>query len=517
MTPEEKAAKDRAAIIGSPVLLGCYVLGYDRFCETQARLDKWIRKRVDFSNPAQFKGLFLLPRETFKTTFLGPCLTTTILLNDPNRSVLLAGETHGNAVDVLSEVKGHYESNIKFRQHFGNWVKPSKWKEDKIIIKTRQKQRKDWSVWALGKTGAGTGKHPDDIIADDIAGDEDRDSAASRASTLIFFQRLWSFLNKQTGRFWMPGTRKHTKDIYWHIKENLNPELKRLGLDPFHIYELPAHKIIDGKRTQVLNFPTLLPEKKLQELKVVTSSSDGMDFATYESEYELNPLDPQTAIFKVFHYYKHTDCKYKAFVMATDPAISVKGTACYSAIAVLGQIDGGINNNKWGLAYCSVERREPSKLVADHNRIYRMFYRQYCVNNDEVGIDVYMESNGFQQLLIEQAQTESLDDGDIPVPTMGYKTVQNKDVKIRGLEPFISQGLLLFREDHKDAPEGYELALDQFRQYPQAEKDAPDVIAVAHKKTRTRHYAAPAEPEPATGDKIDPDTIKSPWDQFNKG
>ena len=192
MTEQDlQEAQDRLAIKGSPFLLGRHVFNYDRFCETQIKWDRWLRKRIDFGNPQPIKVLILQPRETFKTTYFGPCLTTTILLNDPNRSVLYAGEKYDNVVDLLGEVKGQYEENHKFRDHFGNWVKSHKWQSDKIIIQPRHRHRKEYSIFVAGKTSAVTGKHPDDIIADDIAGDEDRDSQASRDSTLIFFQRLF--------------------------------------------------------------------------------------------------------------------------------------------------------------------------------------------------------------------------------------------------------------------------------------------------------------------------------------
>jgi hypothetical protein len=85
-----------------------------------------------------------------------------------------------------------------------------------------------------------------------------------------------------------------------------------------------------------------------------------------------------------------------------------------------------------------------------------------------------MEENGFQGLK-EFALHKSLGDGD-GVPTRGRSNTENKDIRIKSMEPAITSGILCFREDWMDAPENYRLLIDQLKNYPQAKKDGPDAL-----------------------------------------
>jgi predicted phage terminase large subunit-like protein len=249
--------------------------------------------------------------------------------------------------------------------------------------------------------------------------------------------------------------------------------MEKKAMGKFHIWERPAH----NPKTGVLNFPRLLSEKKLAELRTVKQGKDGVDAATFMAQYELDPLSPAEQIFKTLHYVDINSVKFDMFVMWTDPALSDKGTACYAPVVVLARIAGA---GKWMAAYASVERRTPEKTIAAHNRIYRMTRDMYKIQGD-----AFMEDNGFQLLMKNDAVLASAKDGD-EVCTIGRKNTENKLARIRSMEPYVSQGFIVFRKDWETAPENYRLLIEQLVNFPQGMVDAPDALQGAHKQTQSR-------------------------------
>ena len=462
----------------SPYFLGKEIFGYDRFCETQLDWDNWIREIVDFKDRQRTLILIEMPRETLKTTYFSICLPICLLLNDPECTILLANEIYGNAVGFLHEIKGNITSP-RFQQLYGNWEKDTGWCVSSIEIAPRKKQRKEMSIETTGLGAAITSKHFDVIICDDIAGTDDRDSSAKREKTFLFFNDIFDVLKRDTGILIVVGTRWHNKDIYCHIENTLAPELRKKGYN-FHMKIMPAH----DPKTHKLNFPRLLSQDKLDELRVVKTGQDGVDISTFMAQYELSPLDSSTQIFKTFFYYNHQDCKYKKIVQWTDPAARPGLGSCYSAIIVIGQIAGGQYDNRWGVMFASVCKRAPSNTMADHNRIYYMLSDV----NPKIPYKVYIEGNGYQIMLATDGIKESTKAGRV-VPTESYDNSENKDARILWLEPFITGGHILFRDDWLEAPEGYRLLIEQLRDYRQkAEfKDAPDALQGAFGRA---HYAS---------------------------
>jgi predicted phage terminase large subunit-like protein len=397
-----------------------------------------------------------------------------MLIANPNLTILIASETIGNAESILKEIKSKIESE-SFVAIFGTWKNSNEWRTDSISIKPRKHVTKEGSIETAGLGKALTGKHFDVILCDDIVGSEDRDSEAKRQKTFDFFNGLFDVLKKESGILHVTGTRWHRDDLYNHIEKKLAPELERKGLGTFEIHIKPAHDK-DG----LVNYPRLLPESRLQEMRTVKQGRDGVDISTYMAQYELNPLSSSEQIFKTYHTFDVATAEFTQFVQWTDPALSDKSTACYSAIVVMGKFK---HTKGWGVVYASVDKRSPSQLMADHNRIYRLMRDQYKVESS-----VYMEDNGFQMLLRNNAIDESRAEGD-EVPTIGRKNTENKLARIRSMEPYISQGFLTFRKDYETAPEGYRILLEELLSFPQSHMDAIDAMQGAYSQTQSRYMS----------------------------
>lgn len=469
MRTEQFASAKRAVYARSPFLLGKDILGFTKFCETQIDWDRWARGIFSFAPQSRAFAMKLAPRETFKSTFFVVTLAIHALLQNPNLTILIAAETQGNADAHLKEIKGKIESDA-FKNAFGDWTGTDVWRDDAINIHARNIFSKEASIETAGIGKSLTGKHYDLIICDDIVGSEDRDSPAKRTDTFRFFNDMFDVLKKENGQLLMVGTRWHREDLYNHVLTRLAPDLERKGLGRFHVSIVPAHEP-DG----TLNYPRLLPEHRLSELKTVKQGKDGIDISTYMAQYELNPLSPEEQIFKNFHYVNHENLAFERFVLWTDPALSKKESACYSASVALAKVK---DEAYWLALYASIKRRSPSEIVSDHNRIFRMLRDLYKAEGD-----AYMEDNGFQILLTGNAISASITEKD-PVPTVGRTSTENKIARIRSMEPYVTQGFIRFRADWATAPEGYALLIEQLSNFPQGLIDAVDALQCAHKQTQ---------------------------------
>ena len=106
----------------------------------------------------------------------------------------------------------------------------------------------------------------------------------------------------------------------------------------------------------------------------------------------------------------------------------------------------------------------------------------------EKDVAAFMESNNFQFLMRDKSVQDALEEGE-QVPTVGRPNTKNKIARIRGMEPFVSTGILLFRDDWRDAPEGYKLLIDQMSNFPQGAMDGPDALQGAHEQSKGRFYS----------------------------
>lgn len=451
----------------SPYLLGKDLLGYDRFCETQKEWESYLLKEIKYDplKPSRTWSLVLTPRETFKSSFWTVTLIIWALLNNPDLTILIANDTITGSEAFLGEIRSKLKSP-RFVEVFGDLIHPQKDRGDSIGLITRKIYTKENNIETAGLGKSITGRHYHIVIADDIAGVGDRDSSAKRTTTYNFFNDIMDVLRKDVGWLHITGTRWHREDIYHHIIDKIAPEMKRKELGTYHIHIKPA-VAPDG----TLNYPRLLTQRRLDELKTVKQGRDGMDISTFMAQYQLNPMSPEEQIFKTFTYVDITTQKYERFVEWTDPALSRKETACYSVAVVIGK-----TGPYWDVLYASVKRRSPSDLIDDHNRIYRMHRDLYKIPGD-----AYMEDNGFQLLLRENTIKRSADQKD-PVPTVGRINIENKLARIRTMEPYVSQGFIRFRHDHEAAPEGYNLLLEQLQNFPQGLVDGPDALQCAFKQ-----------------------------------
>ena len=471
------AAVEKGAYLDNPYLLGKEILGFDRFTAPHR---EWNRFAISNINPTcQIPGRMcvLQPRETYKTTFWTVTLAIWILVNNPNASILIMSAIEKNAVDMLRQIKGIFERCERFRQMFGDFV-GAPWGTNEITVKPRTTlNSKEPSIMATGKGSIITSKHFDVIILDDIVSSVDRDSAAERQATLHCFQDVFDILKKDVGQLIIPGTRWHKQDLYAHIVQ-----LNVTTPDSFKMLITPA-KEKDGR----LNFPTILSEAKLKDLREVKVGSDGVDISQYFAQYQLDPLSEQEQIFKTFHYHDINKFTFSNFISFVDPALSVKTTACFSAIITLGRIAAGEFKGRWFVVVANIKKRNATTLITDIIASHKLISGLYR-NAQGVPLphDMFIEDNGFQALLGDDVSRKALE-GDYRLPIVGRTTTTKKETRIASIEPAVSQGFIIFRHDFNTAPDGYRLLIEQLTNFPQFEVDGPDALALCWEQSKSRY------------------------------
>ena len=123
-------------------------------------------------------------------------------------------------------------------------------------------------------------------------------------------------------------------------------------------------------------------------------------------------------------------------------------------------------------------------VVAKHKEIYYVLQVLLLRDKTEALLDhifaivqqgahaVVMEVNGGQDYLASQLESESIKRG-IPIPLKRITQKSTKDMRVRGLTPFVNTGVLQFNIDDR-------VFLQQMREFPLgAHDDGPDALEMA--------------------------------------
>jgi predicted phage terminase large subunit-like protein len=246
----------------------------------------------------------------------------------------------------------------------------------------------------------------------------------------------------------MVGTRWSSDDVYGYIINDLNP--KHAPQDKYHVEVESCYTQQDGRR--VATFPRILSLEKLEELRIDKTPDE------FLANYENNPISSESALFKLdrMSFYdpqELTAMKNLIYYGFCDPSLGKKDNSDYSAFLTI-----AVDNN--GIIYvveAVIERLLPSALKE------RIFQQAQMYRYSRIGI----ESNGFQELFIQQLQIESTRNH-LYSSIEGINNSRNKKGRIESLEPLIRgdpirPGIVRFRRDWNTA---YPLLIDQMIQFP---------------------------------------------------
>jgi len=205
------------------------------------------------------RGLILLPRGVFKTTIGTVAFCIWLLINDPNRTILIANQVARHAERMLTEIEEHLGgSNVLMNLFFPECIKPSDkhrpWNQIEMSVPNRTQIRSTPSIMTLGVGARAESIHTDFQINDDLVGIEDMFSEMNMAAALTWHDYERSlFVEPKIGIERMYGTRWPGNDIYKSL----------IASGEYKVYWVPAKDEATGK----LYFPKIYDDVELRKLR----------------------------------------------------------------------------------------------------------------------------------------------------------------------------------------------------------------------------------------------------------
>lgn len=217
----------------------------------------------DQFDPNRNKLLILMPRGTFKSSLVTIGFTLQYILNNPDARILIDSETYSKSKNFLAEVKGHLESNKKYRAVFkhihGCYPDDSKksasvrWTDAAVDLACRTRPMKEPSISCSGIDRSINGMHFDLIIEDDLHSEKNVTNSEQIQQVIDHRKLAQSLLDPGMPRITI-GTRWDYKDAYQHVLTEQRDS-----------YNILVRKAIEDDGS--LLFPERLTEKFLDEQK----------------------------------------------------------------------------------------------------------------------------------------------------------------------------------------------------------------------------------------------------------
>ncbi len=241
-------------------------------------------------DPEKKRLLILMPRGTFKSSAVTVGFALQYILHNSEARILIDSETYGKAKAFLSEVKGHLESNQKYRAVFRHvWgvfpdanKKDGIWSDRELVIAARKQPKKEKTFEIAGIDVAKTGMHYDLIIFDDLHSEKNVTTKEQIEQVKNHYKLSLSLLDPG-----MPliviGTRWDFQDLYQYLIDEQKTKFN---------YVIKAAHNPDN----TLFFPERLTEEFLQ------GQREDQGSYIYSCQYENNPVDAETAAFKQSYF-----------------------------------------------------------------------------------------------------------------------------------------------------------------------------------------------------------------------
>jgi len=363
--------------------------------------------------------LILMPRGTFKSTISTISFPLQLLLVNPDVRILIDSETFDKSRAFMSEIRGHMESNDKYRELFkcvhGEYPDArkgtEKWGDTEMNVSVRRKKAKEPNLSCSGVGVTKVGMHYDFIISDDLHSEKNVTNKEQIQQVIDHYKLNLSLLEPD-GAMIVIGTRWDYLDLYQYIIDN---ELHR-----FCVYAQQAKKH-DGS----LLFPERLTEQFLDDQR--KSQGTGI----YSMQYQNKPVDDLTATFKNSQMNKVDDDFIKGrpinWFLLVDPAISQEATADDTAFVVAG-LDQQRNIY---VKHILFGKFMPSEIVDNIFILYERYQPKA----------IGLETVAFQKTLQYALNDKMAERGWwLPLKELKRKSTQSKDQRIRGLQPFYEFG-----------------------------------------------------------------------------
>ena len=401
----------------------------------------WFHKRIILAS-CRALSVTAAPRGSSKSQILAKYRTLFLLLTRPKNStdILIVSETSRLSQDHLFWVRTNIESNELIRRDFGDQV-PSEqsrypWNMDEIKLANGNR------VVAIGYQGQVRGRHPTDIIVDDLESSSNIGTEESLAKLRDWFYRVLMGSMLPTTRLSVIGTVIQKPCLLLELLSR--PEFNG------RLYKALSK---DKEGNDVSIWPTLWPVSWLHQRRHI------MGMHEFMAEYQNEPIGLRDQIIKPEWIRRHNqgvfaNMKTVARYIACDPAFTEEKWGCYSAVVVLDQTENGqlfermAWRGKMGLPELT------SKLIE--------FYRHF---SQDIGQEnVYF---AIEEVAAQKAIRQSIVDKDPTINVLAVKPDRDKVRRLLAVSKYIENGTVSFMTEGM---------VDELLSFPVGDKDRIDAL-----------------------------------------
>lgn len=410
-------------------------------------------------DPAQTK-LMLMPRYTFKSSIITIAHTLWCLIVDPNERILLYSDATEKAEGFLLGIKNHILGQVqgsKFRACIGSWeVDPKRgvWNQGAIVVKPRTHASVEPSIDTAGVETSKVGKHYSRMKFDDLVSDKNVTTKELMDKVEGVYKNSGSLL-QPSGKVDIAGTRWHYGDLYGRLIA------EHQGDKSFSVF---IRKSYEGERYFFQDIgkdsltPAFLAKKKSEQGSYVFS-------CLYQNE----PVDDESATFKAsdFSFYTQDQLPVGLYITCClDPIPPHEGTKGDDAAITVVGTDHVLNLYLLDIV---AGRLQPSEQIEEIFRLHRKW------GLHALGV----ETNAFQKVMRRDIEFRFKEER-LKQPGFRFfhieefvgSSLPNKELRIRGLQPYHERGALKFPGRSLDTLTGHYMTLAyQLLQFPRSAKD----------------------------------------------
>jgi hypothetical protein len=453
----------------------------------------------DGGPPESLRKLAWMPRGHFKSSIISVAYPLWLLCRDRNTSIALISSKEDNTKQWVNEIKQTITNNLFFQWAFPEIVRGPKWDENRITIK----RDRDFGINTQAsitaytiKGGLASAHHPH-IILDDPLNEQSAFSETEREKAIGLYVHLESIISKYSeSMFTVVGTPWPGYDVIQHAMEHEVAYNERIywgigalggwqGSDILkenHPETIPH--IEERVRRDGVIFHEVCPLRKLEKIK-------RQDLNQYIYQYLCTRPEDSDNGFKVSLFRDfalemdgtikcdcHKQCrgtgthelKNLVVVAICDPALTVTGQGCESAIAVVGRdpmCGCRFLLQEWG---GHVSNRDLVDKICEVSKKWTPYIKRFAIE------DVHF------QTVFKAWLTERKSHGDFPlgVELFGVKPKRrDKDLRIEGQQAYVSNGYWHKRPEMA-MEQGKERFLWQLHKWPSQPKKRDRIDAWAY-------------------------------------
>jgi predicted phage terminase large subunit-like protein len=391
----------------------------------------------------------VMPRGWFKTTVCSQAYPLWRAIRDPSIKILLVQNTFGNAVTKLRVIDQTVRSNELFRTLFPELLPDAScvWRTDAMSLKRPATNLAESTFEAAGTRTQSISRHYDLIIEDDTSSPDLADMtdmniipSSEDISKAIGWHRQATSLTVDIlkSQILVVSTRWYERDLISWIWDNE---------DYFKTYEIKVRRT-DG----VVAWPERFSEEVLDRLK------KSLGPYMFSCLYLNTPVRSGDMVFRRewFKFYDTEPQSRRLMVYTTvdiggDPNDSKTSDTDYSAVVTTGK---DLNDGKIYVLEVSRGRWSVGELINEIMTHVRVFHP----------IKVGVESVGLQKILL-YCLRERMRADNVYFMLEGITHGRtSKESRIRGLQPLISNGAIVFRPRMNDL-------LMEFETFPMGSHD----------------------------------------------